>query len=101
MQARCAAPLLVASLVLLSAPVCAAEPPLPARASAPPPPAVRLDYVRGPGAQRCPGEQAFRDAIGAKVARDLFAAVPPPSVRLVVMLRRRGALSAQRRSDVS
>jgi hypothetical protein len=61
------------------------------RALAPPPRAVRLDYVRGPGAERCPGEQAFRDAIGAKVARDLFAAASPPSARLVVKLGRRGA----------
>jgi hypothetical protein len=52
---------------------------------------VRLEYERAPGAQRCPGEQAFRDAIGAKVARDLFAALPSPTVRLVVSLRRRGA----------
>ena len=35
-------------------------------------------------------EQAFRDAVGAKVARDLFAAVPKPSARLVVTLGRRG-----------
>jgi hypothetical protein len=69
----------------------AADPPPPQRASSPPPRTVRLDYERGPGAQRCPGEQAFRDAIGAKVARDLFAAEPKPSVRLVVSLRRRGA----------
>jgi hypothetical protein len=52
---------------------------------------VRFDYERGPGAQRCPGAQAFRDAVGAKVARDLFAAEPKPSVRLAVSLRRRGA----------
>ena len=91
MQARCAAPLLAAFLVLLSAPVHAAEPPPRARASAPPPRAVRLDYLRGPGAERCPGEQAFRDAVGAKVARDFFAASPPPPARLVVKLARRGA----------
>ena len=52
---------------------------------------MRLDYSRGPGAGRCPAEQAFRDAIGAKVARDLFAASPPPTARLVVRLGRRGA----------
>ena len=74
---------LLALVALLGAP--------PARASAPPPRAVRLDYIRGPGAERCPGEQAFRDAIGAKVARDFFAASPPPPARLVVKLERRGA----------
>ena len=83
-------PLALAAL-LRAAPALAASPPSPALAPPPPPRAVRLEYERGPGAQRCPGEQAFRDAIGAKVARDLFAAVPPPSVRLVVSLRRRGA----------
>src|SRR4051812_26915998 len=63
--------------------------PLAAQAAAPPR-TVRLDYVLRPGAERCPGEQAFRDAIGAKVARDLFATVPPPSARLVITLGRRG-----------
>ncbi|MFS8065424.1 MAG: hypothetical protein ACMG6S_03535 [Byssovorax sp.] len=51
---------------------------------------MRLDYIRGPGAERCPGEQAFRDAIGAAVARDFFATSPPPLERLVVKLGRRG-----------
>lgn len=50
-----------------------------------------LDYLRGPKAERCPGEQDFRDAVGAKVARDFFAADPPPSARLVVRIGRRGA----------
>ncbi len=87
MRARCAAPWLVASLLLLllllllSATAGAADPPR----------SVRLDYSRGPAAERCPEEQAFRDAIGAKVARDLFAAEPPPSARLIIMLGRRGA----------
>src|SRR4051812_410385 len=91
MQARCAAPLLLAVLILPPPPARAAEPSPPARAPSPSPPrAVRLDYVRGLGAERCPVEQAFRDAIGAKVARDLFAATPKPSARLVVMLGRRG-----------
>jgi hypothetical protein len=80
MRARCAAPVLLAFLLLS---------PLPASAAAPPR-AVRLDYVLRPGAERCPGEQAFRDAVGAKVARDLFAALPPPSAHLVVTLARRG-----------
>ncbi|MEP7125356.1 MAG: hypothetical protein ABJE95_30775 [Byssovorax sp.] len=52
---------------------------------------MRLDYVRGPGAERCPGEQAFRDAASAKIARDLFATEPEPSSRLMVVLRRREA----------
>jgi len=78
------------SILLSVTPARAADPP-PPRVSLPPPRTVRLEYERGPGAQRCPGEQAFRDAVGAKVARDLFAAEPKPSVRLVVSLRRRGA----------
>ena len=75
------APLL--AIVLLSSAPRAAH-------AAAPPRTVRLDYVRSPGAERCPGEQAFRDAIGAKVARDLFAAIPRPSARLMVTLGRRG-----------
>ena len=78
------------SALLAVAPVRAASPPPPKLAPAPPPRAVRLDYIRGPGAERCPGEQAFRDAIGAAVARDLFATSPPPLARLVVRLGRRG-----------
>ena len=91
MLARCATPLLVAVLALRSGPVCAADPVPLARTPLPPPRAVRLDYTRGPGAERCPGEQAFRDAIGAKVARDLFAVGPSTLARLVVKLGRRGA----------
>ena len=82
-------PLALAAL-LGAAPARAASPPPPARVSAPPPRNVRLDYLRGPGAERCPGEQAFRDAIGAAVARDFFAPTPPPLERLVVKLGRRG-----------
>jgi hypothetical protein len=63
----------------------------PAAHAAAPPRVVRLDYVRGPGAERCPGEQAFRDAVGAKVARDLFATAPRSSARLAVKIGRRGA----------
>src|SRR5690349_9024452 len=77
--------------ILLAGPLArAADSPPPARVPSPPPRAVRLDYIRGPGAERCPGEQAFRDAIGATVARDLFATSPPPLARLVVRLGRRG-----------
>ncbi|MFS8069327.1 MAG: hypothetical protein ACMG6S_23440, partial [Byssovorax sp.] len=50
---------------------------------------MRLDYSHGPGAKQCPEPQAFRDAIGAHVARDLF--VPDAVTRLVVILGRRGA----------
>jgi hypothetical protein len=82
-------PLALAAL-LGAAPARAADPPSPASGQGPAPRAARLDYVRGLGTERCPGEQAFRDAVGAKVARDFFAAVPKPSARLVVTLGRRG-----------
>jgi hypothetical protein len=91
MRARCAAPLFLISLILPPLPARAADLPSPARAPSPPPRAVRLDYVRGPGAERCPGEQAFKDAVGAKVARDFFATIPKPSALLMVRLGRRGA----------
>ncbi len=81
--------LLLAVILLAVAPARAADPSSPAQA--PPPRTVRLDYMRSLGAERCPGEQAFRDAVGAKVARDLFATIPKPSARLAVTLGRRGA----------
>jgi hypothetical protein len=91
MSARRVAALLVTAILgIFPVPARAADPPSPAPMRSPPPRTVRLDYVRSLGAERCPGEQAFRDAVGAKVARDLFAAVPKPSARLVVMLGRRG-----------
>jgi hypothetical protein len=62
-----------------------------AQAPTPPPRTARLDYVRGPGAERCPVARAFTDAVGAKVARDFFAALPKPSARLLVTLERRGS----------
>lgn len=55
----------------------------------PPPRPVRLDYQRGPGAERCPEQQAFRDHAGAyaQTSGDLFA--PNVAARLVVTLGRR------------
>jgi hypothetical protein len=57
----------------------------PAAAQAPPG-TVRLEYNRGAGAERCPAEQAFRDAVGADVARQLFT--PDARDRLVVTIAR-------------
>lgn len=76
-------------LLLVVAPALAADPP-PVPGQAPPPRPVRLDYQRGPGADRCPDEQAFRDHAGgyAQTSADLFAA--DVAARLVVMLGRRG-----------
>jgi hypothetical protein len=90
MQARCATPLFVAFLILLSAPVCAANPPPPAPGQAPPARAVRLDYRREPGAERCPEEQAFRDAAGASAQTSAALFAPDAAARLAVTLRRRG-----------
>ena len=89
MRARYTAPLLVAVLVLLSGPVRAAGG-QPEPGQGPPPRPVRLDYQRGPGAERCPDEQAFRDHAGAyaQSSGDLFA--PEAAARLVVTLGRRG-----------
>jgi hypothetical protein len=79
MSARYAAFLLAASsLVLRSAPVCAADPPPPAPAPLPSPRPVRLDYQRDPGAERCPKEQAFRDAAGANMITSAPLPVAPP-----------------------
>ena len=80
--------LLVAALTGCGAVLLAIEP---ARAAEPSPTRpVRLDYRRGPGAERCPEEQAFRDHAGAyaQTSGDLFA--PDAAARLVVTLGRRG-----------
>jgi hypothetical protein len=51
---------------------------------------VRLDYQRDPGAERCPEEQAFRDAAGASAQTSAALFAPDAAARLVVTLRRRG-----------
>ncbi len=51
------------------------------------PASVRLDYRREPGAEACPDEQEFRDAITAHVHRPLFD--PAAVDRLVVRLQAR------------
>jgi hypothetical protein len=78
---------LAAFLGILSGTALGADPP-PALQPAPRP--VRLDYQRGPGAERCPEEQAFRDHAGgyAQTSGDLFAS--DVAARLVVTLGRRG-----------
>ena len=50
---------------------------------------MRLDYLRAPGAEACPGEQGFRDAVGAQVRRwEPFA--PNGPWHLTVIVSRRG-----------
>ncbi len=50
---------------------------------------MRLDYIRAPGAEACPDEQGFRDAVGAQVRKwDPFA--PNGPSRLVVIVSRKG-----------
>ena len=90
MDARWIVGLLALAVLLGAAPVGAADPPSPAPGQGPPPRPVRLVYQRGPGAERCPEEQAFRDAAGANAisSADLFA--PDVAARLAVTLRRRG-----------
>jgi hypothetical protein len=51
---------------------------------------VRLDYQRDPGAERCPKEQAFRDAAGANMITSAPLFAPDAAARLTVILRRRG-----------
>jgi hypothetical protein len=64
---------------------------LPARAAAEAPAHVhRLEYVRGPGAERCPDEQAFRDAVGAQARRDLFAPSAPDRLTVTILRHGRG-----------
>lgn len=86
-----AAPILASLLVSFApAAVRGADPSAPVPPQGPPPRPVRLDYQRGPGVERCPDEQAFRDAAGAQTisSADLFA--PEAAARLAVTLRRRG-----------
>lgn len=51
---------------------------------------MRLEYVRGPGAQECPAEDTLRFAIAGRMAVKPFAADAP--ARLVVTIRRKGGL---------
>jgi hypothetical protein len=90
MTARWIVGLLALAVLLGAAPARAADPSPLAPRPAPPPRPVRLDYRRGPGAERCPEEQAFRDHAGAyaQTSGDLFA--PDAAARLVVTLGRRG-----------
>ncbi len=52
------------------------------------PRAVRLDYIRGPGAEPCPPAEVFRDALGARMRFDPFD--PNATARLVVTVVREG-----------
>lgn len=79
MSGRCAAPLLVAFLVLVSKPTLAAD--------LPPHSAVRLTYEGG-GLKGCPGEQVFRDVLRAHMSYDPFS--PGAEARLVVTIVRAG-----------
>jgi hypothetical protein len=58
-----------------------------AGAADPPLATMRLDYRREPGAEACPDEQEFRDAMTARVHRSLFE--PAAADRLVVRLQGR------------
>src|SRR4051794_19108948 len=49
---------------------------------------MRLDYRRGPGAERCPGERAFRDSLTRRGVGHLLDSEAP--ARLVVTARRAG-----------
>jgi hypothetical protein len=77
---RLAAPALLAVVGAVTASVSA-------RAQRPPPAAIQLDYQRLPGAERCPDEQEFRDALTAHVRRQVFD--PAAAARLVVRLQGR------------
>lgn len=79
MSGRCAAPLLVAFIVLLATPTFAED--LPSRT------ALRLTYEGG-GLKGCPDEQVFRDVMRAHMSYDPFS--PSAETRLVVTIVRAG-----------
>lgn len=56
--------------------------PLPAGAQ--PNPTARLELVRGPGAESCPGEQELRDAVAVRLGHDPFT--PQAALHIVVRL---------------
>ncbi len=76
--------------LLVGVPAFAADPLPPALVPSPSPRPVRLDYQRGPGAERCPDEQAFRDAAGAQAITSAPLFAPEAPARLAVTLGRRG-----------
>lgn len=52
------------------------------------PRSMRLEYTRGPGAERCPDEQSFRDVTESRMSYPPF--LPEAFARLVVTLTRKG-----------
>jgi hypothetical protein len=75
---------------------------LPARADPPPRVAVRLDYVRGSGAESCPAtDDALRAEVGRRMGYDPFE--PSSAERLAVVLTRdaRGWAATLERSPAS
>ena len=45
---------------------------------------ARLVYVRGPGAEECPGEEALRAAVGTRLGYDPFFAWAPDTLRWII-----------------
>ncbi len=60
--------------ILLAAPLLAA----------PPGRSARLAYTRGRGADQCPGERAFRDAVEARLGYDPWSDAAPRSIAVTV-----------------
>jgi hypothetical protein len=85
--------LFAVSLVLAATPARAQAPApehAPASVAVPPRVAVRLDYVREPGAEACPDAQGFREAVAANVGYDPFTTA---AARLAtVTVERRGSV---------
>src|SRR4051812_20833595 len=47
--------------------------------------ALRLSYMLGPGAQRCPSEKAFRDEVAAKMGYDPFTTYDVPEAVVITL----------------
>jgi hypothetical protein len=62
---------------------------------------ARLVYVRGPGAEDCPGEQAIRAAVGARLGYDPFLAWARDTMFVEIQRRRRSAISTETESWMS
>jgi hypothetical protein len=82
---RAAPPALLAAALLTLAP---AE----AHGKDPPPQiALRLSYIRGPGAQHCPSKETFRDEVAAKLGYDPFTPDAPERVVITLTSGARGS----------
>jgi hypothetical protein len=91
-----------AALLVLLAAALLAPAPAAAEGNDPQPQiALRLSYVLGPGAQRCPSEQTFRDEVARKMGYDPFTPSAPERVVITLTRSTRGSTATVKFNDAA